>query len=145
MQNGRNQQRGYTLIELIIVMAIISVLVSIAVPLYTKAITRTKETVLKQNLFNLRTVIDEYTFDKKAAPQNLEDLVTEGYLRAVLPQGPGSARVGNGRWRGGPFEHSAGQKRPGPTRCSFSTVHRIDARRNHQDESRFRTIGYRPA
>jgi general secretion pathway protein G len=74
---------GYTLIELIIVMAIISILISVAVPFYTKSIQRTKETVLKQNLFNLRTVIDEYTFDKKAAPQQLEDLVREGYLRAV--------------------------------------------------------------
>lgn len=79
----RNGSRGYTIIELIIVMAIVSVLISVAVPLYTKSIQRTKETVLKQNLFNLRTVIDEYTFDKKKAPQTLDDLVREGYLRAV--------------------------------------------------------------
>jgi general secretion pathway protein G len=77
------RRAGYTLIELIIVMAIISILISVAVPFYTKSITRSKENVLKQNLFNLRTVIDEYTFDKKAAPQQLEDLVREGYLRAV--------------------------------------------------------------
>jgi general secretion pathway protein G len=77
------RRSGYTLIELIIVMAVISVLLSVAVPIYTKAIQRTKETLLKQNLFTMRTVIDEYTFDKKAAPQRLEDLVTEGYLRAV--------------------------------------------------------------
>ena len=64
-------------------MAIISVLVSIAVPLYQKSITRTKESLLKNNLFTLRTVIDEYTFDKKKAPQTLDDLVTEGYLRNV--------------------------------------------------------------
>jgi len=74
---------GYTLIELIIVMAIISVLVSIAVPLYQKSLQRTKETLLKNNLFTLRTVIDEYTFDKQKAPQTLQDLVTEGYLRSV--------------------------------------------------------------
>jgi general secretion pathway protein G len=79
----RSGRSGYTLIELIIVMAIISVLVGIAVPIYTRAIQRSKETVLKQNLFNLRVAIDEYTFDKKAAPQTLDDLVTEGYLRAV--------------------------------------------------------------
>lgn len=75
--------RGYTLIELVIVMAIISILVSIAVPLYQKSLLRTKESLLKNNLFTLRTVIDEYTFDKKKAPQTLEDLVNEGYLRAV--------------------------------------------------------------
>ena len=76
-------RRGYTLIELIIVMAIISVLVSIAVPLYQKSLQRTKETLLKNNLFTLRTVIDEYTFDKQKAPQTLQDLVSEGYLRSV--------------------------------------------------------------
>lgn len=82
-QRLQPSKRGYTLIEMAIVMVIISVLVSVAVPLYTKAIARTKESLLRQNLFTLRTVIDEYTFDKKAAPQRLEDLVEEGYLRAV--------------------------------------------------------------
>lgn len=76
-------KQGYTLIELMIVMAIISILVSIAVPLYQKSLIRTKESLLKNNLFTLRTVIDEYTFDKKKAPQTLQDLVSEGYLRAV--------------------------------------------------------------
>jgi general secretion pathway protein G len=74
---------GYTLIELIIVMAIISVLVSIAVPIYQKSIQRTKETLLKNNISTLRQVIDEYTIDKQKAPQSLQDLVNEGYLRAV--------------------------------------------------------------
>ena len=76
-------RRGYTLIELIIVMAIISILVSIAVPLYQKSIMRTKESLLHSHLQTLRVVIDEYTFDKKKAPQSLQDLVSEGYLRAV--------------------------------------------------------------
>ena len=75
--------RGYTLIELIIVLAIISILVSVAVPVYQKSLIRTKESLLKNNLFTLRTVIDEYTFDKKKAPQTLQDLVSEGYLREV--------------------------------------------------------------
>jgi general secretion pathway protein G len=86
--------RGYTLIELIIVMAIISILMSIAVPLYQKSILRTKESLLKNNLFTLRTVIDEYTFDKKKAPQQLQDLVSAGYLRAV----PLDPIVGNDQW-----------------------------------------------
>ena len=81
--SGERRSAGYTLIELIIVMAIISILVSIAVPLYQKSLLRTKESLLKNNLFTLRTVIDEYTFDKKKAPQSLQDLVSEGYLRAV--------------------------------------------------------------
>ena len=79
----RSTKAGYTLIELIIVMAIISVLVTIAVPIYQKSLLRTKESLLKNNLFTLRTVIDEYTFDKQKAPQTLQDLVNEGYLRAV--------------------------------------------------------------
>lgn len=79
----RRARNGYTLIELIIVMAIISILVSIAVPLYQKSIVSTKESLLKNQLYTLRTVIDEYTFDKKKAPQALQDLVSEGYLRSV--------------------------------------------------------------
>jgi general secretion pathway protein G len=83
-ENGeRRLRRGYTLIEMIIVMAIISILVSIAIPIYQKALLRTKESLLKNNLFTMRTVIDEYTFDKQKAPQTLQDLVREGYLRAV--------------------------------------------------------------
>ena len=77
-------KKGYTLIELMIVMAIISVLVSIAVPLYQKALLRTKESLLKNNLFTMRTVIDEYTFDKKKAPQTLQDLVSEGLRRLLV-------------------------------------------------------------
>jgi len=97
IQSGskRRRRRGYTLIELIIVMAIISILVSIAVPMYQKSVTRSKESVLHSNLFNLRTVIDEYTFDKKKAPQTLQDLVSEGYLRAV----PVDPITGNDNWR----------------------------------------------
>jgi general secretion pathway protein G len=74
---------GFTLIELMIVMAVIAVLMSIALPIYTRSIQRSKESVLKNNLFTLRTVIDEYTYDKQKAPQSLQDLVSDGYLRQV--------------------------------------------------------------
>jgi general secretion pathway protein G len=71
------------MIELMIVMTVITILVSVAVPFYQKSIQRSKEAVLKNNLFTMRTVIDEYTMDKGKAPQTLQDLVSEGYLRAV--------------------------------------------------------------
>ncbi len=74
---------GFTLIELMIVMAIISILLGMAVPMYQKSILRSKETVLRQNLFTLRVQIDEYTYDKGKAPQSLQDLVSEGYLRQI--------------------------------------------------------------
>lgn len=78
-----NPKRGFTLVELMIVMTIVTILVSIAVPLYQRSILRAKESVLKNNLFTMRTVIDEYTLDKQKAPQTLQDLITEGYLRAI--------------------------------------------------------------
>ncbi len=78
-----NGRRGFTLIELMIVMTVISILMSVAVPMYTKALTRSKETILRQNLFTMRTVIDEYTYDKGKAPQTLDDLVQAGYLRKI--------------------------------------------------------------
>ena len=82
MRSGR-RSFGFTLIELMIVMAIISIILSIAIPMYQKAIIRSKESVLRNNLFTMRTIIDEYTYDKQKAPQTLQDLVTDGYLRAV--------------------------------------------------------------
>jgi len=79
----KNLRRGFTLIELMIVMAIIAVLMSVALPIYNRSIIRAKESVLKNNLFTMRTVIDEYTYDKQKAPQTLNDLVSDGYLRQV--------------------------------------------------------------
>jgi len=79
--------RGFTLIELMVVMAIVSVLLAIALPIYSKSITRSKESVLRNNLFTLRSMIDEYTIDKQKAPESLQDLVSEGYLRQV-PEDP---------------------------------------------------------
>ena len=79
--------RGFTLIELMVVMAIMSILLAIALPIYQKAIIRAKESVLRNNLFTMRTMIDEYTIDKQKAPESLQDLVSEGYLRQI-PQDP---------------------------------------------------------
>jgi general secretion pathway protein G len=82
MRSGR-LRRGFTLIEILIVVSIVGIIVSMAIPLFQKSIIRSKESVLRNNLFTLRTVIDEYTYDKQKAPQRLEDLVAEGYLRDI--------------------------------------------------------------
>ena len=83
MLSGKARRAGFTMIELMIVMAIITIIISIAVPMYQKSLIRAKESVLRNNLFTMRTVIDEYTYDKQKGPQSLQDLVQEGYLRAV--------------------------------------------------------------
>jgi general secretion pathway protein G len=91
MRNGRRgaprRLLGFTFVELMVVVAIIVILISIAIPVYQKSIIRAKESVLKNNLFTLRTVIDNYTYDKQKAPQALQDLVSEGYLKG-LPVDP---------------------------------------------------------
>jgi general secretion pathway protein G len=78
---------GFTLIEMMIVMAIIVILIAVAIPFYQKALIRAKESVLHNNLSAIRNTIDEYTYDKQKAPQSLQDLVTGGYLRQV-PEDP---------------------------------------------------------
>lgn len=80
-------QHGFTLIELVVVISIILILISIAAPIYRNSIISSKEAVLRDNLFTMRSLIDQYTLDKQEAPQELEDLVSEGYLRQ-LPEDP---------------------------------------------------------
>jgi general secretion pathway protein G len=73
------QDAGFTLVELMIVMAIIGVLAVIAVPSYISAIRHAREAVLKEDLHVLRGAIDSYTMDKQKAPQSLDDLIQDGY------------------------------------------------------------------
>lgn len=76
-------ERGFTLIELIVVITIILILVSLAAPIYRSSIIRSKEAVLHDDLFTMRSLIDEYTLDRQEAPQALQDLVEHGYIRAI--------------------------------------------------------------
>ena|ERR1700739_3027791 len=83
--------RGFTLIEMMIVVSLVLILLSVAVPLYNQAILRAKESVLRQDLFNLRSVISQYTLDKQKAPQALDDLVQANYIK-VIPKDPISGK-----------------------------------------------------
>jgi general secretion pathway protein G len=75
--------RGFTFVELMVVVTIMVILISMAIPIYNRSIIRAKESVLHNNLFTLRSVIDQYTYDKQKAPPQLQDLVTEGYLQKI--------------------------------------------------------------
>lgn len=77
------RRRGFTLIELMVVMAVIAVLLTIAVPRYFAHVERSKEAVLRENLNLMRDAIDKYYADKGAYPADLTELVTSRYLRAV--------------------------------------------------------------
>jgi len=76
-------QRGFTLIELMIVISIIIILIGMAAGMYTKTVLHARESVLKKDLQTMREAIDNYTLDKQQAPQSLQDLVDARYLRQI--------------------------------------------------------------
>ena len=78
---------GFTLLEMMIVIIIMGVLMSIALPIYNQSLVRSREAVLRQDLFTLRSLISQYTLDKQKAPQALDDLVQGGYIK-VIPKDP---------------------------------------------------------
>jgi general secretion pathway protein G len=75
--------RGFTLIELMIVVSILLILISISVPQYTASVKRARESVLRQDLFTMRSVISQFTLDKQKMPQSGDDLVQAGYLKQI--------------------------------------------------------------
>lgn len=82
-RRGDGNVRGFTLIELMIVMTIIMILASMAAMRYDRSVTRAKEAALHHDLSVMRDAIEQYTLDKEQAPQSLDDLVSSGYLRAI--------------------------------------------------------------
>jgi general secretion pathway protein G len=83
----KSRQRGFTIIEMIIVIFMIMILMAIAIPRYQQSVLRARESALRQDLYHLRNAIDAYTQDKQKAPQALDDLVSAGYFRE-LPKDP---------------------------------------------------------
>jgi general secretion pathway protein G len=78
---------GFTLLEMMIVIVIMGILMSIALPIYNQSLVKSREAVLRQDLFTLRSLISQYTLDKQKAPQSLDDLVQGGYLK-IIPKDP---------------------------------------------------------
>ena len=86
VENRRSKLRfykGFTLLELMIVISVMMILMAVAVPLYQHHVIQAREAVLKQNLETLRKVLEQYRLDKKQSPQSLDDLVTAGYLSKI--------------------------------------------------------------
>jgi len=111
----RTASRGFSMLELMVVITIMMIIMAIAVPAYQHHIIESRESVLKQNLYTLDNVIEQYRLDQRQSPQSLDDLVSKGYLHqlpvdpmtgkadwtteqedletAVDPQQPGISRV----------------------------------------------------
>ena len=83
----RRASHGFTLMEMMVVITIIMILLGIAAGRYERSITRSKEAVLRQDLFTLRKAIDQFTLDKQRSPTSLDELISADYLRA-LPVDP---------------------------------------------------------
>ena len=77
------KKKGFTLVEILIVVTLIGILVVMVLPTHRTAVKRAKESVLKENLFQIRDAISKYYYDKKKYPTSLEDLMTAKYLRKV--------------------------------------------------------------
>ncbi|MFY9743862.1 MAG: prepilin-type N-terminal cleavage/methylation domain-containing protein [Candidatus Sulfotelmatobacter sp.] len=86
-QRKTGRSAGFTLLEMMIVIVIMGILMSIALPIYNQSLVRSREAVLRQDLFTLRSLISQYTLDKQKAPQSLDDLVQGGYIK-MIPKDP---------------------------------------------------------
>ena len=83
MLSSRSDKSGFTLLELLIVVAIAAILITLAVPSFQTSSLKAKEAALKQNLFTMRAIIDQFYADRGNYPATLEELVTEHYIREI--------------------------------------------------------------
>jgi general secretion pathway protein G len=96
-------RKGFTLLELMIVIAIVGILATLAQPMFKTAVLKSKEAALKEDLFNMRNVMDQYYADNGKYPDSLNDLVDKGYMRAI-PSDPFTGS--NTSWRLDPYSGS---------------------------------------
>ena len=82
-REARRSTRGFTIIELLIVMSVIVILASMGMVQYRNSVRRSQEAVLKENLFRMRDAMDQFHADKNKWPTDLSELVSEGYIREV--------------------------------------------------------------
>ena len=82
-RKAAGRSRGFTLVEMMVVISVMLILLAVAMPIYSHSLTRKREETLRQNLETLNKVIVQYTLDKQKAPKSLDDLVGAGYLKTI--------------------------------------------------------------
>lgn len=110
------RQRGFTLMEMMIVVVVMGVLLALAIPMYNQSITRSKEAKLRHDVVTLNNVIQQYSLDKKKAPLALQDLVDAGYLKFIPDDITGS----NTTWQ---TEQEDPEKAWNPDELGITSVH----------------------
>jgi general secretion pathway protein G len=103
-------RKGFTLLELMIVIAIIGILATLAQPMFKTAVLKSREAALKEDLFNIRNVMDQYYADNGKYPDSLNDLVDKGYMRSI-PSDPFTGS--NTSWRLDPYSGGEGEESAG--------------------------------
>ena len=103
-KTNRANEHGFTLVEIMVVISIILILLSMAMPIYSRSLKRAREDALRRNLESLNESIDQYTLDKQKAPQSLDDLVQAGYLKEI------------------PVDPITGQRDWEPVQCEEDTI-----------------------